>query len=66
VTVAATAQDYDLVLKGRHVIDGKNRIDGIRDVATREARDQLGNVYLRESKVADVLAQAPGTAEGLR
>ena len=29
------AQDYDLLLKGGHVIDGKNKISGVRDVAIR-------------------------------
>src|SRR5215472_15856554 len=29
---------YDLLLKGGHVIDAKNRIDGIRDVAVSEGR----------------------------
>jgi dihydroorotase len=34
LTSAAIAQSkYDLLLKGGHVIDAKNRIDGIRDVA---------------------------------
>src|SRR5579862_5295150 len=32
------AQDYDLLLKGGHVIDGKNKIDGVRDVAIRGGR----------------------------
>jgi dihydroorotase len=32
------AQDYDLVLKGGHIIDGKNRINGVRDVAIRSGR----------------------------
>ena len=29
---------YDLLLKGGHVIDAKNRIDGVRDVATEGGR----------------------------
>ena len=29
------AQEYDLLLKGGHVIDGKNRISAVRDVAIR-------------------------------
>ncbi len=32
------AQNYDLVLKGGHVIDAKNGIDGVRDVAIRQGR----------------------------
>jgi len=30
---SASAQEYDLLLKGGHVIDGKNKISAIRDVA---------------------------------
>jgi dihydroorotase len=32
----AFAQDYDLLLKGGHVIDGKNKISGVRDVAIKD------------------------------
>lgn len=32
----ASAQDYDLLLKGGHVIDAKNNIDAIRDVAIKD------------------------------
>jgi dihydroorotase len=36
---AATAEPhYDLLLKGGHVIDAKNRIDGVRDVAVEGGR----------------------------
>ena len=37
---AATAwsQQYDLLLKGGHVIDAKNRISAVRDVAIRDGR----------------------------
>ena len=39
---AATAQPrYDLLLKGGHVIDAKNRIDGVRDVAITGGRIAL-------------------------
>jgi dihydroorotase len=33
LTAAVFAQDYDLLLRGGHVIDGKNRISAVRDVA---------------------------------
>jgi len=32
------AQDYDLLLKGGHVIDVKNKINGRRDVAIKDGR----------------------------
>jgi dihydroorotase len=35
---SATAQDYDLLLKGGHVIDGKNKISAVRDVAIRDGK----------------------------
>jgi dihydroorotase len=37
---AALAQqhDYDLILKGGHVIDPKNGVDGLRDVAIKDGR----------------------------
>jgi len=38
--LAAAAQQprYDLLLRGGHVIDAKNRIDGLRDVAIRDGQ----------------------------
>ena len=33
---AACAQDYDLLLKGGQVIDGKNKINAVRDVAIKD------------------------------
>src|SRR5262249_21260082 len=35
---AAFAQDYDLLLKGGHVIDGKNKVSAVRDVAIKDGR----------------------------
>src|ERR1700722_2971105 len=32
------AKDYDLLLKGGHVIDAKNNIDAIRDVAIKDGK----------------------------
>jgi len=47
----AFAQDYDLLLKGGHVIDGKNKISGVRDVA------------IKGGKIAEVAANiAPSKA----
>ena len=34
----APAQEYDLLLKGGHVIDGKNRLSAVRDVAIRDGK----------------------------
>jgi dihydroorotase len=38
LTVSVQAQSYDILLKGGHVIDAKNQIDGIFDVAIKENR----------------------------
>jgi dihydroorotase len=37
----ADAQEFDLVLKGGHVIDGKNRLSAIRDVAVKDGKIAL-------------------------
>src|SRR3954462_2001359 len=47
VCSCAMAQDYDLLLKGGHVIDGKNRINAVRDIA------------IKDGKVAAVAANIP-------
>jgi dihydroorotase len=36
--LSASAQEYDLLLKGGHVIDGKNSISAVRDVAIRDGK----------------------------
>jgi len=46
---AALAQQYDLLLKGGHVIDPKNSVDAVRDVA------------IRDGKIAAVAANIPAT-----
>src|SRR6202040_2330591 len=35
---SAMAQEYDLLLKGGHVVDGKNKINAIRDVAIHDGK----------------------------
>src|ERR1700719_257979 len=34
----AYAQEYDLLLKGGHVIDPKNNVDAVRDVAMKDGK----------------------------
>jgi dihydroorotase len=38
IAASATAQQYDLVLQGGHVIDPKNQVSAVRDVAIRDGR----------------------------
>src|SRR5262245_12361701 len=48
------AQEYDLVLKGGHVIDPKNRISGRRDIAIKD-----GEIAAVEASIpADKAAKA--------
>jgi dihydroorotase len=47
--VFANAQQYDLVVKNGHVIDPKNKIDGVMDIA------------VKEGKIAKVAASIPAT-----
>ena len=36
--IACAQTDYDLLIKGGHVIDGKNRISAVRDVAIKDGK----------------------------
>jgi dihydroorotase len=38
VLASAQEQQYDLIFKGGHVIDPKNNLDGVRDVAVRDGK----------------------------
>jgi dihydroorotase len=58
---AAMAQpSYDLLLKGGHVIDAKNRIDGVRDVAIA-----AGRIALVAEKIDPVQARRVVNVAGL-
>ncbi len=46
----ASAQQYDLLLKGGHVIDGRNKISAVRDVA------------MKDGKIAAVAANIPASS----
>ena len=36
--IAWAQTDYDLLIKGGHVIDGKNNLSAVRDVATKDGK----------------------------
>jgi dihydroorotase len=38
LSISAFAQQYDLLLKGGHVIDGRNKLNAVRDVAIKDGR----------------------------
>jgi dihydroorotase len=49
------AQDYDLLLKGGHVIDPKNKISGRRDVAIKDGRIAAVAAGIPAAKAAKVV-----------
>lgn len=64
----AAAQQYELVLKGGHVIDPANNVDGVRDVAIQDGRVAAVRVTIPASaakKVIDVsgLYVTPGLVD---
>ena len=52
ITFFVNAQSYSTVIKGGHVIDPKNKIDGIMDVAINEGKIVLvaSNIDAKEGK----------------
>ena len=60
LTSTARAQNYDLLLKGGHVIDPANRIDEIRDVAVRN-----GKIAAVEKNLAATAAKKTVDVSGL-
>ena len=67
-SIAAQGQTYDLLLKGGHVIDPMNNVDGSRDVAIREGRIaavETGIATDRAVRVIDVsgLYVTPGLVD---
>jgi len=68
VAGTAGAQDFDLLLKGGHVIDGKNRLSNVRDVAIKDGKiaEVASNIpAARALKTVDVsgLYVAPGLVD---
>jgi dihydroorotase len=60
VAAAGAQTDYDLVLKGGHVIDGKNHISAVRDVAIKD-----GKIAAVESQIAASRALKTVNVSGL-
>jgi dihydroorotase len=54
------AQEYDLLLRGGHVIDAKNKIDAVRDVAIKD-----GKIAAVEAKIDPAKALKVVNASGL-
>ena len=65
LTGFAHAQEFDLLLKGGHVIDGKNRLSAVRDVAIKDGKIAMVGANIqaaRALKTVDVagLYVSPG------
>src|SRR5215467_11972594 len=52
------AQDYDLLIKGGHVIDGKNKISAVRDVAIKDHKIAAVEANIDPSKAHKTLNAA--------
>ena len=52
------AQDYDLLLKGGHVVDGKNKINSVRDVAIRDGKIAAVAANIDPAKARKVVSVA--------
>src|SRR5580692_1580601 len=68
VSSCAVAQEYDLLLKGGHVVDGKNKINAVRDVAIRDGKIAAVEARIDPSKAHKVvnvggLYVAPGLVD---
>jgi dihydroorotase len=68
VSLPLAASDYDLLLKGGHVIDAKNKINAIRDVAIRDGKIAAVEAHIdaaRAQKVVNVVGMyvSPGLVD---
>jgi dihydroorotase len=53
--VAFAQTDYDLLLKGGHVIDGKNNLNAVRDVAIKDGRIAAVAANIASSRAAKTI-----------
>lgn len=58
--IAVFGADYDLLLKGGHVLDGKNKLSAVRDVAIKD-----GKIAAVAAKIDPALATRTVDASGL-
>jgi len=59
-TIPLTAQDYDLLIKGGHVVDSKNNLDQVMDVAIKD-----GKIAKVDSRIPENMATTVIDAKGL-
>lgn len=57
--ISCAAQEYDLLLRGGHVIDAKNRIDAVRDVAIKDGKIAAVEARIDPAKAGKVV-DVPG------
>ena len=60
ITSSTTAQDYDILIKGGHVIDKKNNLDKVMDVAVKD-----GKIAKVEARIPENQAKTVIDAKGL-
>tara|TARA_R110000868_G_scaffold13102_1_gene61632 strand:+ start:12749 stop:14002 length:1254 start_codon:yes stop_codon:yes gene_type:complete len=60
ITSSITAQDYDILIKGGHVIDKKNNLDKVMDVAVKD-----GKIAKVEARIPENQAKTVIDAKGL-
>jgi len=60
ITSSTTAQDYDILVKGGHVIDKKNNLDKVMDVAIKD-----GKIAKVEARIPENQAKTVIDAKGL-
>jgi dihydroorotase len=54
-TTPLTAQDYDLLVKGGHVVDSKNNLDQVMDVAIKDGKIAKVDSRIPENQAATVI-----------
>tara|TARA_R110002012_G_scaffold37977_2_gene106117 strand:- start:520 stop:1773 length:1254 start_codon:yes stop_codon:yes gene_type:complete len=59
-TISLSAQDYDILIKGGHVVDTKNNLDQVMDVAIKD-----GKIAKVDSKIPENQAKTVIDAKGL-
>jgi dihydroorotase len=54
-TIPLTAQDYDLLVKGGHVVDSKNNLDQVMDVAIKDGKIAKVDLRIPENQATTVI-----------
>jgi dihydroorotase len=55
MTGSISAQSFNIVIKGGHIIDPKNNIDGVMDIAVKDGKIAMISKYIDEKEGAQVV-----------